>query len=452
MLRFPLYRLLLIFITMLPVLSNGQELNYDSLLQRIDTVENPVFKPVVSFSYGILNFRGDVRSSLITPLTGSGAAMINVATFIDRKNRYYIANFNFFTGTLNANEFSYTNPERNLNFETSLFAIGGNIEYRFGHIIPNHAFLRPYVNVGLESINFSSKGDLEDVNGNSYYYWSDGTIRDQSESMGDANVLYRDYDYETDLRLKEESEYGLGKYSQRSIGFPLGAGIHFMISERASFSLGATYHLTLTDYMDNVAYEGTSVKGKKGNDAFVFSHISLHFDLFSDPSTRTVDLLYADAEFDPLFFDDEDGDFILDVSDHCPGTPYGIEVDSLGCPLDGDMDGVPDYLDMELATAPGAWVNDEGVTLTENDFYRQIEARNNAMARGEVEHYFSSIADLYIVESSGEIPEKFQSLDEDGDGYISFDELLKTIDLYFDYQLELNIEEVKELNNFFFSQ
>ncbi len=64
-------------------------------------------------------------------------------------------------------------------------------------------------------------------------------------------------------------------------------------------------------------------------------------------------------------FDDEDGDFVLDVSDRCPGTPFGVAVDTLGCPLDGDNDGVPDYLDQEPETAEGAWVDEQGVTVTE---------------------------------------------------------------------------------------
>ena len=49
-----------------------------------------------------------------------------------------------------------------------------------------------------------------------------------------------------------------------------------------------------------------------------------------------------------------------------------------------------------------------------------------------------------------EIPEIFQSLDVDGDGSLSLDELLLVIDRYFDFQLDL--EEVRQLNDFFFSQ
>ena len=58
----------------------------------------------------------------------------------------------------------------------------------------------------------------------------------------------------------------------------------------------------------------------------------------------------------------------------------------------------------------------------------------------------------YSLGSGEEIPERFITLDSNEDGYISFDELLKTIDQYFDFQLELNLDELREVNEFFFSQ
>lgn len=449
------YRLFLAAITMAPIFSFGQEIDYDSLLQRVDSVENPVYKPVITFSLGVLNFHGDVKNTLNLPVTGNHAGQLNVATFIDKKNHYFIANFNFMLGRMTGNENSYEDITRNLNFQTDLYSIGLNTEYRFGHFIPSSSLVRPYVFVGLENINFSAKGDLEDANGNKYHYWSDGTIRDLDEMTADpsqASLLYRDYLYETDLRLWESKEYQLGNYSQSTIGIPLGLGLHFRIDRRAFFSLGMSYHYALSDVLDNVSSEGTFIKGAKGNDGFIFSHLSFHFDLFSDPATKTVDLMFADVEFDPLFFDDEDGDFVLDVKDRCPGTPYGVEVDTMGCPLDTDMDGVPDYLDREPATARNAWVDEEGVTVTEDEFLLDMEKRNDAMLRGDVSEYMDIIRGDYRFSSAVDIPERFKALDENGDSYISFDELLKTVDLYFDYQLDLNLEELRELNQFFFSQ
>jgi len=437
---------------MSPVLLTGQEIDYDSLLQRIDTVENPIYKPVVSFSYGVLNFRGDVRNSYYSAAVGNPAGMVNVATFIDRQH-HFIANFNFMLGRLNGDEYFHGDISRNLNFQTDLYSIGVNTEYRFGHFLPATFLVRPYLSLGVENVNFSSKGDLKDENETTYHYWSDGTIRDVDESgAGPGNIMHRDYVFETDLRLREQQEFGLGDYSQRTIAFPAGLGAHFRINDRAFFTLGITCHYTLTDVLDNVAFKGTSVRGEQGNDSYIFSHLSFHFDLFSDPTTRTVDLLYADVEFDPVLFDDEDGDFVLDVSDMCPGTPFGVEVDSSGCPPDADADGVPDYLDREPDSPPGVWVNENGETVTEDQFLASMAYREQAMERENVDAYMEMIRGNYQVSSQVEIPDRFKSLDTDEDGYLSFDELLKTVDAYFDYQLDLTLEELRQVNEFFFSQ
>lgn len=42
---------------------------------------------------------------------------------------------------------------------------------------------------------------------------------------------------------------------------------------------------------------------------------------------------------------DKDKDGVWDKIDMCPNTPRGVQVDSVGCPIDSDHDGVPDYLD-----------------------------------------------------------------------------------------------------------
>jgi hypothetical protein len=437
---------------MMPFLVQAQEIDYDSLLQRIDTVENPVYKPVISFSYGVLNYYGDVKNSFVSPVVGNNAMAISLSTFVDRKHNF-VGNFSFLIGNLSGNSYDHSDLARNLNFKTSLTSIGANVEYRFGNLIGKDALVRPYFSLGASVLNFNAKGDLVDDEGQTYYYWSDGSIMDVPElDPGPALPLYRDYNFETDLRDREKDEFGLGNYSQTALAFPATVGSHFRISSRAFFSLGLSYYYAISDVLDNVAYKGTSIQGSKGNDSFFYTHLALHFDLFSDPATRTVELLYAEVEFDESLFDDEDGDFVLDLSDRCPATPYGIEVDSLGCPLDGDMDGVPDYLDLELFSERGAWVDNKGVTVFEEEFQASMELRNNAMPRDGVEEYMSIISGEYELTPRQEIPPRFLSLDTDGDGYLSFEELLHVIDSYFDLQLDLDLDEIRQLNEFFFSQ
>jgi Ca2+-binding EF-hand superfamily protein len=78
--------------------------------------------------------------------------------------------------------------------------------------------------------------------------------------------------------------------------------------------------------------------------------------------------------------------------------------------------------------------------------------RANAMNREDVTTYFETIGKGYVRKGIEEIPEKFKPLDVDGDGYISFEELLKVIDDYFDLKLNFTVEDIYELNNFFFIQ
>ena len=51
---------------------------------------------------------------------------------------------------------------------------------------------------------------------------------------------------------------------------------------------------------------------------------------------------------------DKDKDGVWNKLDMCPNTPRGVQVDSVGCPLDTDHDGVPDYLDQCPETLPEA--------------------------------------------------------------------------------------------------
>ena len=65
---------------------------------------------------------------------------------------------------------------------------------------------------------------------------------------------------------------------------------------------------------------------------------------------------------------DSDGDSIVDHVDFCANTPPNTLVDQFGCPLDDDLDRVINSNDKELLSMEGAIVNEDGVTMTEDDF------------------------------------------------------------------------------------
>ena len=425
---------------------------FDSLLIREIVVENPVYKPVIGISTGILNFNGDVSNAFPTPLIGKYALQLKVSSFIDNK-RNFIANFSLLTGTLTGNERSSQDLTRNLNFRSSIITFGISLEYNFGHLIRRDqpAFM-PFISLGFENVSFSSKGDIYDGNGLEYNYWSDGTIRSISQedkNLNPSTLLYRDWNFETDLR--EQDLYGLGNYSQNAFAIPVDMGIDFLLAQRIKLRFGYSYHFTTTDLIDNVSWQGDGVVGDDQNDAYSFSYFTLHLDLFSEPKVITEELMFAElGDFDYTMFEDMDGDGIYDGSDLCPETPAEAIVDTSGCPLDGDDDGIPDYMDEEMDSEPGAFVNDQGITLTEEQLIALL-SKGDAVPREDLDLYFKTQQEGQRM-SLESMPEKFKSLDQDGDNYLSFDELLKSIDDFFDFSSDLEVDEVYLVINFFFLQ
>ncbi len=69
---------------------------------------------------------------------------------------------------------------------------------------------------------------------------------------------------------------------------------------------------------------------------------------------------FAAKEPAPMAVLDSDGDGVPDDRDLCPYTPYGVTVDTNGCPIDSDGDGVPDYLDQCPDTPSGIQVDANG--------------------------------------------------------------------------------------------
>ncbi len=67
--------------------------------------------------------------------------------------------------------------------------------------------------------------------------------------------------------------------------------------------------------------------------------------------------------FEELTIKDSDGDGVTDDKDQCPGTPRGVKVDAVGCPLDSDGDGVTDDKDQCPGTPRGVKVDAVGCPL-----------------------------------------------------------------------------------------
>jgi Ca2+-binding EF-hand superfamily protein len=109
-------------------------------------------------------------------------------------------------------------------------------------------------------------------------------------------------------------------------------------------------------------------------------------------------------------------------------------------------------MDREPNSRPGAIVDEYGVEITEHTIVELLNV--DAIRRSDVESYLMAHR-MQGRARRGEalpIPDKFKRADANGDGYVSFDELLKTINDFFDGSSTYTPNDIKELNDFFFEQ
>jgi len=326
-------------------------------------------KPTFGIGPGMFAFYGDVGnqhgsySPLVTRVGYELRASVPITSWLE--GGIYALH-----GRLGVNERSLV---RNLNFESRITTGGVQFRYNFLQFLNPKRVVEPFVTVGFESVEFLTKTDLQDTQGRTYNYWSDGTIRDIAEdasNAGDAALIQRDYTYESDVR--ESNLDGFGKYLERTWAVPVGVGARMDIGNGFDFRMGATMHFTFTDLVDGVTDQ--SVENRAGdakNDRFLFSSFSIGYTLPGQRQKKASKTNLSSDELDQLAWaGDEDADGVQDVSDLCPHTPAGAKVDVNGCPIDGDNDGVPDNEDDELNTAAGVPVDARGVTITDEELLK----------------------------------------------------------------------------------
>ncbi len=417
------------------------------------------FKPIIGIGSGVLTYKGDVQDRYTkSPLIGLMATNLNISKGI---SEFLSLNFNIIYGELTGNERTL---ERNLNFKTDIFVSSAYITYNFYHLLKKEGQLITYyqqrklipmLSLGIESFNLSSKTDLKNSQGYTYHYWSDGTIRNLQESASNETqsiLLQRDYIYETDLR--EQNNDGLGKYNLSTISFPIDFGVQLNISKRITMKLGANYHFSLSNYVDDISDEGIGTrKGNSKGDNFLYSYITLNFDIFSSEKEILDTTLYGNFIFQSIDFNDEDEDGVLDWDDRCAETSTLAEVDERGCPLDDDKDGIPNYRDKEILSLNANTVGLDGVLLTDEQVLAMSTPKEAIPTSKLYDYYPSLLGKGYRNRNFfTEIPDKYKPIDEDRDGYISLDEISLALDKFFDFKLNLSIDEIYELNDFFFEQ
>jgi hypothetical protein len=333
------------------------------------------------------------------------------------------------------------------NFQSQIMGGSLNLFAFFDRLGEKEKDVSIYAQAGFGFLMFDPYGDLRNGNGTVYNYWSDGSIRNLSESAANdpiSSTLKRDYTYETQLKDS------LVNYSRNTFYIPLGIGAKFNIGFRTSLRVGATYNLCMSDYIDNVK--------SGGNDSWVAANVGLNVHFGKRPKDA-----YSNVDFKSVDNSDTDGDGVKDLNDKCLGTPKGVKVDGNGCPDDKDGDGIYDYMDKELTTKKGAIVDANGVTIDQEAMARrQLEWDSLSTERSEGFNNAPSLTYLKDVEAKAKeniakagavkIPAEFQAADYNKDGYISAAEITQTIDGFFEGESSFTVEKINKLIDFFFEQ
>lgn len=321
--------------------------------------------PRIGVGAGVFTYFGDVNDNNYQHIFTStyGVELLASANL----SRYFDLDLTAIYGNITVNERGSTS--NNLNFRSEMFVGGVGLSYNFNHLYKRPGIIQPFIGFGVAFVNFDSKTDKYDAEGNEYFYWSQGDIMSLPENdptSEQAVPLQRDYVYETDLR--HENLDGLGKYNQFSFSIPVSAGLDFKMGRRVSAKLSTKFYYTFTDLIDNVSDKGEDDrKGNSRNDMFLFTSASISYSIGVGRSyTKSAkSKYYEDIDFYALHLVDSDGDGVNDFDDRCAQTIKDVKVDEHGCAIDTDKDVIQDYRDDEAGTTLGNVVNLRGVTLTD---------------------------------------------------------------------------------------
>ncbi|MBP9151713.1 MAG: hypothetical protein KBF73_05480 [Flavobacteriales bacterium] len=308
---------------------------------------------VFSVGGGIVRFMGDVQDASkkvnVNMLGNRPAADLNLGLSLSRS---FTLNFNAIYGKLSGNENTF---KEHRNFDAQMVLAGFNVEYNFAGLYKKRIpVLNPFLLAGAYYSNyFNINTDLLYNGNNSYHYWSDGRIRDMAEDspdFRDAENISRDYDYETSLVKNPVNTFTASG----------GLGIDLHLSRAFTVRLMSRYFYAISDKLDG--HESGL------GDGFFINQISLVVNTMAFIRSRRGEEPSYKYLFDPTQLvvvenEDVDEDGVKDIADRCAATPFGVEVDAEGCPLDGDGDGIADYRDSDKGTPLGEIVDVTGAAI-----------------------------------------------------------------------------------------
>lgn len=236
-----------------------------------------------------------------------------------------------------------------------------------------------YLFAGPSIIAYQTWINATDDNGDAYTAGFQG-IYDDNVDPNTGGIPYKnrkqvkkdlkdlmDKSYETRAETEgDDRKPSIFGHKTLLLGLSVGGGMQFRLNQRFNIQVEERFTFTGSDLLDGQRWAEQNSAGAvmtNGKDMINYFSVGLNYNLGN--KRKNVEPLYwlnpLDFAYDELnsprrmklpapIIADADNDGIGDQFDKCPGTPAGVAVDSHGCPMDTDGDGVPDYQDKQLIT------------------------------------------------------------------------------------------------------
>ena len=455
-------RVLLLISFFVPFLGYSQEKAYsafDKILQiNKPALEHSLSLPIFTLGTGIVSYHGDVQNDESPNFSiGNNGFHFEILQPVSPSVKFGVR---YERSQIRGTSY-YPEIMTQYNFKTEINSFGAFVHYNFDNFrrITNRSkIIKPYVSIGVSILQRpEARGDYYAANGERIDLWSDGTFRNLAQTdynASRASVLYRDNNYETAMQEEdiEQREY----YTPIVATFPIELGLTYNISKSFKINLGYRYNFTATNTLDDITNKG--VEGRKSSkfpDGYSYAYVSVttylsQLAILSKFKSNPNELYYTEW--------DADLDGIDETEDDCPYTPKGVRVFADGCPFDDDKDGIPNYRDVEVYTK-GFSHDAKGKSITEAQLL-DLLTKGERLSQEELYKFYPDLLNGSTINKQfyKRIPKKFKKCDADENDFIDLDELLNTINSFFDEGPDagpganLSSKDLSELIEFFFLQ
>lgn len=426
------------------ILISATLLNSSVIAQRSKLEKSFKSFPYLGTELGFLGFKGD--QSAISMKSGQLVSGVHFGFSYNRIK----AEINYRWGNLSYNQPSVLKPENfRAQFNGTSFQLKSNL-FEIGETYST----TPFLSAGIGILNYSSFTDKLDENGNTYYFWADGSIRDQpqlNQYDGTAKEIKRDYKYESPLAI-----------NQRAMFIPVAIGFQTSLSRCLVLQAKWENYFLQSDNIDRNTFSPQWDRIQSLTLGITYQFLrKINSNLPAKNSFTDVnpvpEIDYSEVNFDEILSGDEDSDGIPDKIDKCFDSPKNAKVDEFGCVIDADLDGIPDYLDKELNTPLNSWTTKDGVALTDDEIQKNYndsityfvttlrKVSKNSKPYSVVKYtsqeskfQYAKLLDEHPEWKTKErnrkilLPKEFKEIDINNDFYLSIDELNFAANLIFD--------------------